>query len=133
MASSTRIVFFLTCSGGKANPAGYARRSDSHQRSLRPFYQRITLCRTRDAILGRIKFDSELIQKSIHKQSRKQKTADPICSSNDRDIRIASRAPEELKIVQPRISGPRSSYLSAVLNSFSAKRSILIGASGGQE
>jgi hypothetical protein len=50
------------------------------------------------------------------------------CSSSDRDTRIASTAPDELKIVQPRLSGPRSSYLSAVLNSFSTKRSILIGA-----
>src|SRR5271165_4768007 len=50
------------------------------------------------------------------------------CSSNDRDTRIASTAPKELKIVQPRFSGPRSSYLSAVLNYFSTKRSILIGA-----
>ena len=50
------------------------------------------------------------------------------CSSNNRDTRIASTAPEELKTVQPRFSGPRSSYLSAVLNCFSTKRSILIGA-----
>src|ERR1700730_16452334 len=50
------------------------------------------------------------------------------CSSSDLDTRIASTRPAALKIVQPRLSGPRSSYLSAVLNSFSTKRSILIGA-----
>src|SRR5208283_4855834 len=41
---------------------------------------------------------------------------------------MAWTAPDELKIVQPRLSGPRSSYLSAVRNCFSTKRSILIGA-----
>ena len=51
-----------------------------------------------------------------------------IGSSKSLDTRIASTAPEELKTVQPRLSGPKSSYLSAVLNSFSTKRSILIGA-----
>src|ERR1700757_3941083 len=39
-----------------------------------------------------------------------------------------TKACREMNTVQPRFFGPRSSYRSAVLNSFSTKRSILIGA-----